>query len=204
MLTVYTDGSCVYPEPGTGTGLPAEGGPDDLEVDDLAAHDAAPSTLGTGGWAWWICHTVHASGTRPHATSLQMEAHAATQALRALPVATPVTLMIDNHEVVTVMQRAATTDYTSWPWLPRSQTPYTDLDYWDDLADAVAARTAPTVWAKIKGHAGNPGNVRADRLARTAAQHAAGTYRPTPWRLGIPTRNPRPPLRRLDTRTRVA
>lgn len=166
MLTIFTDGSCVYPDPGA--------------ID-------APVNLGHGGWAWWVDDTLHHSGSTEVTTSLRMEIQAVIDALdhHDVPTDEPVTIATDSEAVIKVMHHAAASGYTRWERLPRSIDWEGDLDYWDTLADVLTERTAPTEWVKVKAHSGTPGNTHADRLARAQARVLAGTYRRT-WGLGTP------------------
>jgi ribonuclease HI len=104
-------------------------------------------------------------GGEPLTTNNRMELKAAIEALKALKRPCDVALYTDSQYV-----RNGITD-----WLPRwkarnwktaARTPVKNEDLWREL-DALAARHH-VEWHWVKGHAGHPGNERADQLANKA------------------------------------
>lgn len=104
-------------------------------------------------------------GSEPLTTNNRMELKAAIEALKALKRSCDVALYTDSQYV-----RNGITD-----WLPRwkarnwktaARTPVKNEDLWREL-DALAARHH-VEWHWVKGHAGHPGNERADQLANKA------------------------------------
>lgn len=61
-------------------------------------------------------------------------------------------------------------------WKTAARKPVKDDDLWRGLADAISRHDAP--WGWVKGHAGDPGNERADALARHRRGHHHGRFRP--------------------------
>lgn len=123
---------------------------------------------GPGGWgALLSSHGREKAlyGSEPLTTNNRMELKAAIEALKALKRPCDVALYTDSQYV-----RNGITD-----WLPRwkarnwktaARTPVKNEDLWREL-DALAARHH-VEWHWVKGHAGHPGNERADQLANKA------------------------------------
>lgn len=123
---------------------------------------------GPGGWgALLSSHGREKAlyGSEPLTTNNRMELKAAIEALKALKRSCDVALYTDSQYV-----RNGITD-----WLPRwkarnwktaARTPVKNEDLWREL-DALAARHH-VEWHWVKGHAGHPGNERADQLANKA------------------------------------
>jgi ribonuclease HI len=99
-----------------------------------------------------------------------MEIMAAIQALESLTRPTAVHLYTDS----VYLRRGITEWLPGWQrngWLTREKKPVKNADLWRRL-DAAAGRH-DVQWFWVKGHAGHPGNERADELACLGAAEAA-------------------------------
>lgn len=91
------------------------------------------------------------------ATNNRMELFAAIKALAELTRPCKVLLYSDSKYVVEGMSK--------WfpNWQLKGKTGYLNQDLWELLGEVAAMHTIDWQW--VKGHAGNPGNERADELA---------------------------------------
>lgn len=111
---------------------------------------------GPGGWGVVIVdphEPAEFSGSEPQTTNNRMEITAAIEALRRLKPAARVTLRSDSQYLVNTMN-------LGWR---RAK----NHDLWKALDAEVAKRDVRFEW--VQGHAGDPLNETADRLARAAA-----------------------------------
>lgn len=122
---------------------------------------------GPGGWAALLCfgeHEKELSGCESRTTNNRMELTAAVKALQALKRPCKVNFYTDSE----YLKRGIT------EWLPgwrarnwkRKGGALANVDLWQAL-DA-ALRSHEIQWHWVRGHAGNRGNERVDRLARDA------------------------------------
>ncbi len=110
-------------------------------------------------------HERELSGADPHTTNNRMEMTAALRALEALKRPCRVVLHTDSK----YLQQGMNGWLENWKrngWKTASKKPVRNEDLWREL-DAARARHR-IEWCWVKGHAGNPGNERADQLAREA------------------------------------
>ncbi len=109
------------------------------------------------------------SGGEPATTNNRMEMMAAIAGLEALQRPCRVRLFTDSKYVLD----GATKWIKGWKkngWKTADKKPVKNVDLWQRL-DALAA-LHQVEWRWVRGHAGNPGNERADALAnRGAAEH---------------------------------
>ncbi|MCW5724992.1 MAG: ribonuclease HI [Maricaulaceae bacterium] len=130
---------------------------------------ACSGNPGPGGWGAvleWNGHEKTLSGAESETTNNRMELMAAIKALEALKKPdTTVTLITDSIYVRDGITR----------WLPRwkangwktaDRKPVKNDDLWRRLDELALAHNVE--WRWVKGHAGDPGNERADALAREA------------------------------------
>lgn len=135
IVVIHTDGACV-PNPGPG-GWGAV----------LRYGDAVKEIRG---------------GEADTTTNNRMELMAAIQALESLTRPSAVHLYTDSSYV----QKGITSWLTNWKrnnWITSARTPVKNDDLWRRLDAALGAHEVE--WRWVKGHAGDPGNERADRLA---------------------------------------
>jgi ribonuclease HI len=134
---------------------------------------ACSGNPGPGGWG----AVLQADGKEkdlyggdPQTTNNRMELMAAIQALEALKGPTEVTLYADSKYVLD----GITKWIYGWQrngWLTSAKKPVKNDDLWRRLT--VAMKPHDITWKWVKGHAGDPGNERADELARRGAEESA-------------------------------
>ena len=103
-------------------------------------------------------------------TNNRMELMAAIQALEALQRPATVTLYTDSKYLLD----GITKWIHGWQrngWLTSAKKPVKNADLWRRLVDAMKIHEISWLW--VKGHAGDPGNERADALARRGIEDAA-------------------------------
>jgi len=130
---------------------------------------ACSGNPGPGGWGVLLIdgeRKRELNGGERETTNNRMELQAAIEALRATPAGSAVTIYTDSQYV-----KNGLTDWIKgWKkngWKTAAKKPVKNEDLWVVLDDLAAARSV--VWKWVKGHAGDPGNERADALARAGA-----------------------------------
>ena len=122
---------------------------------------------GPGGWGalmTWGDHQRELSGGESQTTNNRMEMMAAIMAIEALKRATEVRLHTDS----VYLKDGITRWIHGWKrngWRTADRKPVKNVDLWQRLDAALATHHITWIW--VKGHAGHPGNERADELART-------------------------------------
>jgi ribonuclease HI len=114
-------------------------------------------------------------GFDPVTTNNRMELMAAIQALEALQRPTTVSLHTDSKYLLD----GITKWIQGWQrngWKTAAKKPVKNEDLWRRLTEAMRPHNVDWVW--VKGHAGDPGNERADALARRGIEEAAGVAQP--------------------------
>ena len=130
---------------------------------------ACAGNPGPGGWGVYIVNgseVQELSGGDPETTNNRMELLAAIEGLRATESVTTVTLYTDSQYV----KNGITSWIAGWKrngWKTAARKPVKNQDLWRDLDAATEGRDI--VWKWVKGHSGDPGNERADALARQGA-----------------------------------
>jgi ribonuclease HI len=135
-ITIYTDGACKgNPGPG-GWGVLLKSGATEKEL----------------------------FGGERETTNNRMEMTAVIEALKALKRPCQVTLHLDSKYVL----QGITEWLPGWKakgWKTAAKQPVKNVDLWQEL-DALAHTAGHQIeWRWVKGHAGDPGNERADALA---------------------------------------
>lgn len=130
---------------------------------------------GPGGWGALIRTAgrpdVEMSGGEPATTNNRMELRAVVEALRSLPDGTVVTVHADSTYVL----NGITKWLAGWRrngWLTGSKQPVKNVDLWQQLDEQANRHTVEWQW--VKGHAGDPGNERADALANAGVPGGMG------------------------------
>jgi ribonuclease HI len=134
---------------------------------DVVIHTdgACKGNPGPGGWGALLVSGAHEKelfGGQKHTTNNRMEMMAVIEALGALKGPCRVVLYTDSSYV----QKGITEWITGWKargWRTADKKPVKNEDLWR-LLDMAAARHQ-VEWRWVKGHAGDPGNERADALA---------------------------------------
>ena len=125
----------------------------------IYADGACIGNPGAGGWGAVIAEPTAeyrelSGGPYPRTTNNRMEMTAVIEGLRAVEAGSEVIVRSDSQYVVKSMT-------LGWK---RNANP----ELWRDLDREVASRKVRFEW--VRGHAGNKGNERADRLAASAAK----------------------------------
>ncbi len=147
VVEIYTDGAC--------SGNPGPGG--------------WGAVLGYGGRTREIY-----GGEAPRTTNNRMELMAAIQALEVLTRPSVVRLHTDSS----YLRNGVASWLAGWKrngWMTAGKQPVKNADLWRRL-DAAAARH-DVHWLWVRGHAGNPGNERADALANKGMTEAIAKER---------------------------
>jgi ribonuclease HI len=141
-VTIYTDGAC-------------KGNP------------------GPGGWGAVLISgktEKEIFGGELNTTNNRMELTAVIESLLALKKPCRVALYLDSEYV----RKGITEWITGWKargWRTAAKQPVKNVDLWQRL-DAVVAGSGHVIrWHWVKGHAGDPGNERADGLANQGVAH---------------------------------
>lgn len=149
-VTIYTDGAC-------------KGNP------------------GPGGWGVWLKSgpaEKELCGGEPHTTNNRMELLAVIEALTALKRPCHVSLHLDSQYV----RKGITEWLKGWKaksWKTASNQPVKNVDLWQRLDELVQHGGHDIRWHWVKGHAGDPGNERADALANRGVPQRAGVQSTT-------------------------
>ena len=136
----------------------------------IATDGACKGNPGPGGWGALLRmgeRERELSGHDPATTNNRMELMAAIRALQALKRPCRVTLSTDS-----VYVRDGITKWVhGWKrngWQTAAKKPVANAELWRELLDAAAPHSID--WRWVKGHAGDPDNERADRLASAACR----------------------------------
>jgi ribonuclease HI len=127
---------------------------------------ACSGNPGPGGWGVVLRYgkaVKELHGGDPATTNNRMELMAAIQAFDALTRPVAVKLHTDSRYVLDGITKWV----AGWQrngWKTASRHPVKNLDLWQRLVAAMAPHQVTWIW--VKGHAGDPGNERADELAR--------------------------------------
>jgi len=134
---------------------------------------ACSGNPGPGGWGAVLQSQGREKemyGSDPLTTNNRMELMAAIQALEALKRPTTVSLHTDS----TYLLNGITKWVPGWQrngWKTAAKKPVKNDDLWRRLIEAMKPHDISWEW--VKGHAGDPGNERADALARRGIEEAA-------------------------------
>ncbi len=131
---------------------------------------ACKGNPGPGGWGVYLMYKGHEKelfGGAALTTNNQMELMAAIQALESLNRGCQVRLHTDSKYVL----QGITEWMRNWKkrgWKTASNQPVKNEDLWRRLDAAIQRHEVEWVW--VKGHAGEPGNERADALANRGVE----------------------------------
>ena len=132
---------------------------------------ACKGNPGPGGWGVYIKFNNEEKdlyGGNPETTNNQMEMQAALEALKYLK---------DKDEAIKLYTdsnylRQGITDWIhKWKlnnWRTAAKKPVANRDLWIEISDLNEKMNVEWNW--VKGHAGDPGNERADQLANMGAE----------------------------------
>jgi ribonuclease HI len=142
------------------------------EAVEIWTDGACKGNPGPGGWGVLlkmgsIEKTLH--GGEPLTTNNRMEMLAVIEALGALKRPCKVLLHVDSQYVM----KGMTEWIHGWKqrgWRTADKKPVKNADLWQRMEEEVAKHTI--TWKWVKGHAGDPGNERADLLANRGVEEA--------------------------------
>ncbi|PRZ05192.1 RNase HI [Isoptericola sp. CG 20/1183] len=140
-------------------------GVSDMPIVEMWTDGACKGNPGLGGWGALLKSGEHAKelfGGEKLTTNNRMELTAVVEALRALKQPSAVTVHTDSSYVMNGMK----TWIAGWKrngWTTSAKKPVKNVDLWQALDAEVGRHQVSWVW--VKGHAGDPGNERADQLA---------------------------------------
>jgi ribonuclease HI len=136
---------------------------------EIYTDGACRGNPGPGGWGAILRsgdHEKEIKGAEPVTTNNRMELTAAIQALAALNRACEVVLYTDSQYV----RKGILEWLPNWKlrdWRTADKKPVKNVDLWQALEREIG-RHKSIEWHWVKGHAGVPGNERADQLANQA------------------------------------
>ena len=145
-VTIYTDGAC-------------KGNP------------------GPGGWGALLLSGSREKelfGGEAHTTNNRMELTAVIRALQALKRPCDVSIYTDSQYV----RQGITAWIEGWRrkgWRTAGGKPVKNLELWQQLDQLAGGGVHRITWHWVKGHAGDPGNERADALANKGVPEVAET-----------------------------
>ena len=126
---------------------------------------ACKGNPGPGGWGAWLSaggHEKELFGGEATTTNNRMELTAVIEALASLKRTCRVAIYTDSEYV----KNGMTTWIHNWKrrgWRTADNKPVKNAELWQRLDSLVAQHQVGWHW--VKGHAGDPGNERADALA---------------------------------------
>ncbi len=128
---------------------------------------------GPGGWGVWLRSGEHEKemfGGEALTTNNRMELTAPIEALASLKRRCQVTIYTDSQYV----RQGITAWIHGWKargWLTADKKPVKNVELWQRLDTLNAGHDV--TWRWVKGHSGDPGNERADRLANRGIDNLA-------------------------------
>lgn len=126
---------------------------------------ACSGNPGPGGWGALLNYngsTKELCGGETETTNNRMELTAAIRALNELKSSSSIALHTDS----TYVKDGITKWMANWKrngWKTAAKKPVKNKDLWEQLDDAILRHQISWHW--VKGHAGDPGNEKADALA---------------------------------------
>lgn len=133
---------------------------------------ACKGNPGPGGWGVLMragAHEKEMHGGEPVTTNNRMELLAVIEGLRALKRPCEVVIHTDSQYVM----KGMTEWLANWKrrgWVTADKKPVKNVELWQALDEQVARHQVS--WRWVRGHAGDPGNERADALANLGVDSA--------------------------------
>lgn len=147
-------------------------------VVEIYTDGACSGNPGPGGWGAILRQGEHVrelcGGEPSGTTNNRMELTAAIQALETLTRPATVRLHTDS----TYLRNGVTSWMSNWKrngWRTAGKQAVKNADLWQRLDAAVTRHMIEWLW--VKGHAGDPGNERADQLANEGMSQARSSVR---------------------------
>ena len=143
------------------------------QIVDIYTDGACSGNPGPGGWGALLSYGSRSreirGGEASDTTNNRMELMAAIAALEALTRPSVVRLHTDS----VYLRNGITAWLPKWKangWRTADKKPVKNVDLWQRLDTAVQRHQVQWLW--VKGHAGDPGNERADALANEGMRAA--------------------------------
>ena len=142
------------------------------DVIDIYTDGACSGNPGPGGWGALLVfgdQEREINGGEGETTNNRMELRAAIEALNALKRPMAVRLHTDS----TYVRDGITRWIVGWKkngWRTAGRKPVKNVDLWQDLEAAIDRHQVEWFW--VRGHAGHPGNERADSISRQGLENA--------------------------------
>ncbi len=133
---------------------------------EIYTDGACSGNPGPGGWGVLMISGKHKKeifGGDADTTNNRMEMMAVIEALKALKNPSDVKLYTDSKYVL----QGITEWMEGWKtrnWKNAAKKPVKNQDLWQEIDSLIQKHSIEFIW--VKGHAGDPGNERADFLAR--------------------------------------
>lgn len=144
----------------------------EVYTDGACRNNQAPGGQ-LGGWACVFVDGPSYSGGHPSTTNNRMEMTAAIEALKHTPEGADVKIYSDSAYVINAFVQNWFSGWERRGWKNSKGQPVENQDLWRELRSLAQARRVQ--WVKVKGHAGNALNERADQLAVAAMSHVPST-----------------------------
>ena len=135
---------------------------------EIFTDGACKGNPGTGGWGALLVmgeHEKELCGGEKNTTNNRMELKAVIESLNALTRPCNVIVHTDSQYV----QKGISEWIHGWKargWRTAAKQPVKNADLWQKLDALVSQSSHQIEWRWVKGHSGDPGNERADALAR--------------------------------------
>lgn len=127
---------------------------------------ACKGNPGKGGWGAVIYdgqgNATELKGGDAHTTNNRMEMKAVIEALKAIDVGEPVDLYMDSTYVLSGLTKWMA-GWKQAGWRTKSKQSVKNMELWMELDQLQNGREIRFHW--VRGHSGNAGNERADKLA---------------------------------------
>ncbi|ORF34360.1 ribonuclease HI [Snodgrassella alvi] len=136
----------------------------------LYTDGACKGNPGVGGWGAFLqsgSHSKELFGGEANTTNNRMELTAVIQGLAALKRPCIVNIYTDSQYVKNGMQEWIH-NWKARGWKTASKQPVKNAELWQALDNEVSKHQVHWHW--VKGHAGHPGNEKADELANKGVQ----------------------------------
>jgi ribonuclease HI len=145
-------------------------------VVEIYSDGACSGNPGPGGWGALLRYGDHEKelfgGEPQETTNNRMELMGAIRALESLTRPVSVRLHTDS----TYVRNGITRWLPNWKrnnWMTAERKPVKNADLWRRLETAIERHSVDWLW--VRGHAGDPGNERADALANRGLREARRT-----------------------------
>jgi ribonuclease HI len=126
---------------------------------------------GKGGWGLIVATDVKVEefgGREKMTTNNRMELTALIEGLRRTSSDADLTICLDSQYV-----KRGSTEWLSWweanGWMTKAKHPVENQDLWEAVSQLLDVHSGTLKWIHVRGHAGIPGNDRADLIATSFA-----------------------------------